>query len=158
AMDAKKFDRKILLLGALGVLAVDLLWRPVIWPEAARRAILAGRRFPLTKPGYLESLASSAAMGKGAALERRRRRSDDTMTALHYQLASTRSEGHLDAVVLVDDTGCLVAGAGAWPMCEELAAYAPLLANPAEIGNPVVGSRIARLRPHVDVMRVDVDG
>src|SRR5215471_19309761 len=90
--------------------------------------------------------------------ERRRRRSDDTVTALHYQLSTSRTEGHLDAVVLVDGTGCLVAGAGAWPVCEELAAYAPLLANPSDVGNAVVGSRIARLKPHVDVMRVSIDG
>ena len=90
--------------------------------------------------------------------ERRRRRSDDTVTALHYQLSSMRAQAHLDAVVLVDDTGCLVAGAGAWPVCEELAAYAPLLVNPGAIGNDVVGSRIARLRPHVVVLRVVADG
>jgi hypothetical protein len=90
--------------------------------------------------------------------ERRTRRSEDIITALHYQLATTRRQAALEAVVLVDDSGCLVAGAGAWPVCEELAAYAPLLAHPWEIGNPVVGSRVARLRPDVEVHALDIDG
>jgi hypothetical protein len=62
--------------------------------------------------------------------ERRARRSDDTMTALHYQLAFARHEGGFEALVLADSSGCLVAGAGAWPTCEMLAAYAPLFAHP----------------------------
>src|SRR5690349_24164050 len=58
--------------------------------------------------------------------ERRLRRSDDTMTALHYQLAFARFEGEFEAMVLTDAAGCLVAGAGPWPTCEMLAAFAPL--------------------------------
>ncbi len=65
------------------------------------------------------------------ASERRARRSDDTMTALHYQLAFARHEGGFEALVLADSSGCLVAGAGAWPTCEMLAAYAPLFADPS---------------------------
>jgi hypothetical protein len=57
--------------------------------------------------------------------ERRTRRSDDTMLALHYQLAFARFEGEFDALVLTDAAGCLVAGAGPWPTCEMLAAFAP---------------------------------
>ncbi|MRG93492.1 hypothetical protein [Polyangium spumosum] len=83
--------------------------------------------------------------------ERRRRRSDDPITALHYQLSVARSEGKLEALVLVDDRGCLVAGAGAWPVCEELAAYAPLLAEPDLPKNAVVGTRIADLSREVVV-------
>jgi hypothetical protein len=93
-----------------------------------------------------------------SAVERRQRRSEDPITALHYQLSSTRAEACLDAVVLVDDSGCLVAGAGAWPACEELAAYAPLLVNRAAIGSSAVGSRIAALSAEVDVRSLDVDG
>jgi hypothetical protein len=54
-------------------------------------------------------LSASAAMTEipvhPASSDRRRRRSDDPITALHYQLAHTRSEARLDAVVLVDDAG-----------------------------------------------------
>lgn len=96
--------------------------------------------------------------GSSAAPERRRRRSEDPVTALHYQLAAARADGRLDAVVLVDDTGCLVAGAGAWAACEELAAYAPLLVNPEVIASAAVGSRIASLSGEVEVRSLDVDG
>lgn len=90
--------------------------------------------------------------------DRRRRRSDDPITALHYQLSHVRAESSLDAVVLVDDTGCLVAGAGAWPACEELAAYAPLLANRDAVGSAAVGSRIASLTPEVEVHTLSLGG
>ncbi len=81
--------------------------------------------------------------------ERRKRRSDDLITALHYQLSVARSEGKLEALVLVNDRGCLVAGAGAWPVCEELAAYAPLLAEPGLPTSLTVGTRIADLSEQV---------
>jgi hypothetical protein len=58
------------------------------------------------------------------------------MTALHYQLAHARHDGEFDAMVLADTSGCVVAGAGAWPTCELLAAYAPLLAQRPESGSP----------------------
>jgi hypothetical protein len=90
--------------------------------------------------------------------DRRRRRSDDAIMALHYQLASARHEAALDALVLVDDRGCLVAGAGAWPACEELAAYAPLLAHPSAIGNATVSSRIEALTGDVAVQTLVIDG
>ena len=78
--------------------------------------------------------------------------------ALHYQLSSTRSLGGLDAVVLVDDSGCLVAGAGAWPACEELAAYAPLLEDPSRIVRRTVSARIEQLSHTTATRVVDIDG
>ncbi len=64
----------------------------------------------------------------------------------------------LEAVVLVDDTGCLVAGAGAELLCEELAAFAPLLADRKAVGNAVVGTRLAAIEPDVFVRAVSLDG
>ncbi len=90
--------------------------------------------------------------------ERRRRRSDDPITALHYQLSQTRSDAGLSAVVLVDDTGCLIAGAGAWPICEELAAFAPLLASPGTVGSTAVSARLAAIEPEVFVRTLSFDG
>jgi hypothetical protein len=90
--------------------------------------------------------------------ERRLHRSDDVITALHYQLSAVRSRAGLEAVVLVDGSGCLVAGAGAWPVCEELAAYAPLLAHQGVDKNATVGSRIAALSNAVDVQTLQVEG
>jgi hypothetical protein len=93
-----------------------------------------------------------------ASAERRRRRSDDPVTALHYQLSHTRGQARLDAVVLVDDTGCLVAGAGAWPLCEELAAFAPLLADPRAVKSDGVGSLLSSIGSEVLVRPVPLDG
>ena len=101
------------------------------------------------------------ATGRATAVktaDRRRRRSEDPITALHYQLASTRAEAALEAVVLVDDRGCLVAGAGAWPVCEELAAYAPLLAHPTAIASDAVGSRVAAMSADVSIQSLSIDG
>ncbi len=98
------------------------------------------------------------------AEERRQNRSSDPLVALHYQLAHARSDGHLDVIVVADDAGLVVAGAGAWAACEELAAYAPLLAHAprdragwSEPGLAAL-SRVAEIRAQVDVQEVDVDG
>lgn len=94
--------------------------------------------------------------------DRRQKRSRDPLVALHYQLAQARQEASLDAIVVADDAGLVVAGAGAWAACEELAAYAPLLVQGLwnEPGL-IEGSRIAELGAfgmQVDVQEVDVDG
>ena len=91
--------------------------------------------------------------------DRRRKRSQDPLVALHYQLAQARHEGRLEAIVIADDAGVVVAGAGAWAVCEELAAYAPLLAQGVwtEPGM-ATQSRVAELRTEVDVQPVELDG
>jgi hypothetical protein len=98
-------------------------------------------------------------LGSLSATDRRRNRSADPLVALHYQLAQTRHEGRFDAVVVADDSGVVVAGAGAWAMCEELAAYAPLLVQGvwSEPGLPGA-SRLSAIRSDVDVQSVDVEG
>jgi hypothetical protein len=91
--------------------------------------------------------------------DRRRKRSHDPLVALHYQLAHARSEGHLDAIVVADDAGVVVAGAGAWAVCEELAAYAPLLAQGGWTEPGMTHpSRLSELRDEVDIKPVEVDG
>src|SRR5215472_11586768 len=74
-------------------------------------------------------LDSVAKPGERLCRERRHQRSNDPLVALHYQLAQAGREGKVDAMVVADDSGVLVAGAGPWASCEELAAYAPLLAQ-----------------------------
>jgi hypothetical protein len=93
------------------------------------------------------------------AEDRRRKRSNDPLVALHYQLSHARSEGHLETIVVADDAGLVVAGAGPWAACEELAAYAPLLVQsgwhePAKTAR----SRVDEIREDVGVQPVDVDG
>ena len=59
--------------------------------------------------------------------ERRYRRSEDPYRALCLQLEHARTQGKLDAVVLVMSNGLLVAGSGSRDACVALAAVAPLL-------------------------------
>jgi hypothetical protein len=72
-------------------------------------------------------LRRSRAEDQDPSTERRRRRSQDPLVALHYQLSETRRQGALDTVVVADGSGVVVAGAGSWAACEELAAFAPLI-------------------------------
>lgn len=87
--------------------------------------------------------------------ERRRKRSTDPLVALHYQLSHARLDAAVDTLVLADASGMMVAGAGAWAACEELAAYAPLLAESAASREP---SRFSNLRSEVELRAVSVDG
>jgi hypothetical protein len=93
-------------------------------------------------------------------LERRQKRSSDLVVALHYQLAHVRREGALEAIVVADGSGLPMAGAGAWAVCEELAAYAPLLTRADEADGPADGTvaRLSALRAHVDVKPVEIGG
>jgi hypothetical protein len=62
--------------------------------------------------------------------ERRCLRSDDTRTALAYQLAFSAVESGMDALVLADDQGLLVASSPSTRRPEEIAAYGPLVLEP----------------------------
>jgi hypothetical protein len=91
--------------------------------------------------------------------DRRRRRSADPLVALHYQLSESRVRGALDAIVLADSSGVVVAGAGSWPMCEELAAFAPLLADGEWASmSDTVTNRVDTLRDKVTVRSMSVGG
>ena len=84
--------------------------------------------------------------------DRRKQRSTDPLVALHYQLSQTRSRSAIDAIVLADPSGVVVAGAGAWVVCEELAAYAPLFEQDE------VPERLAALRSDCDVRHLTAGG
>ena len=68
--------------------------------------------------------------------ERRERRSADRETALRFQLESVKNRGNIEALVLADADGLLLAGAGEPAICEELGALAPLVARSA-MGMPL---------------------
>ncbi len=68
--------------------------------------------------------------------ERRVRRSEESFEALTYQLAHSRDRGKLEALVLADETGMVVASAGEASLCEELGAVAPLMTR-APMGMPL---------------------
>jgi hypothetical protein len=67
--------------------------------------------------------------------ERRRRRSADRTEALRYQLEHTKDKGRIEALVLTDSAGLVVAFAGDDAVCEELGAIAPLV--PRTLGMPM---------------------
>ena len=59
--------------------------------------------------------------------ERRARRSTHREIALSFQLEHVRDHGRLEALVLADDDGLMLATAGDAAGCRELAAIAPLM-------------------------------
>lgn len=57
----------------------------------------------------------------------RKRRSTDRYVALRYQLEHAREQAGLEALVLADDDGLIIASSGDAAVCAELGAVAPLL-------------------------------
>ena len=91
-----------------------------------------------------------------AATDRRKKRSADPLVALHYQLAHAKSAASLEAIVLADTSGIVVAGAGTWVLCEELAAYAPILASAqSDVALP---SRMEALKGEMEVRTMHAAG
>ena len=68
-------------------------------------------------------------------VERRIRRSDQRDVALRYQIEHARDQARLEALVLADDQGMPLAGAGDRAVCAELAAMAPLMTR--SLGMPM---------------------
>lgn len=89
-------------------------------------------------------------------VERRAAARNEVLTSLGRLLESVRREAELDAVAVADETGILVAGAGAWARCEELAAAAPLA--PSCAANDTVPTRADVLSRRMEVRRLMVDG
>jgi hypothetical protein len=71
------------------------------------------------------SFNPEAPMSRSQA-ERRQRRSPDPLTALGFILDTARQAQGFSALAVADSSGLLVAGAGRFADCEELAAHAPI--------------------------------
>jgi hypothetical protein len=63
--------------------------------------------------------------------ERRHRRTEDVMEAIHFQLDACREDAGLTAMVVADEYGMCLAASGASPLCAEVAARLPILARKA---------------------------
>lgn len=87
--------------------------------------------FLLIRVALARDDAISQVGGSNMAQERRRRRSVDPRKALTYQLAHVQHEACLEALVLADKNGLVVAGAGDDELVESLAALAPLMSHGA---------------------------
>ncbi len=84
--------------------------------------------------------------------ERRTRRSEDTRTALGYQLDRVRHEASLEALVLADEAGLPLAASGDLQVCSELAALAPIAARQQHVPR---GSRFDSGFVHVRAVSFD---
>ena len=89
-------------------------------------------------------------------VDRRLRRSTDPLVALHHQLSSTKSEQGFDALVIADSAGMVMAAVGSWAVCEEIAAYAPLIDRGLTDDATSASERVRSLSAKVNVQRVDV--
>jgi|RhiMetdeSRZDD1v2_1073273.scaffolds.fasta_scaffold922372_3 hypothetical protein len=88
--------------------------------------------------------------------DRRRRRTEDVMEALHFQLDACRESAQLTAMVVADEHGMCLAASGAIAMCSELAARLPLLGRKAgDFEGVLLG---AKAGVPIAMKRIRVDG
>lgn len=90
--------------------------------------------------------------------DRRKDRCETTLGALTRLLEAARRRSELDALALCDQAGCLVAGAGAAQLCDELAAYAPLLAGQDDPANDTLPTSLQAHERRFRVQRLSIDG
>ncbi len=69
-------------------------------------------------------------------VDRRAERSSHLESTLQLLLRSQRQRGELDLIVLASAEGMVIAHDGPRNLCEEIAAYAPLLARGVVVGAP----------------------
>ncbi|HTQ05404.1 MAG TPA: hypothetical protein VMI54_16185 [Polyangiaceae bacterium] len=88
--------------------------------------------------------------------DRRLDRTEDALGALAKLAEATRKRAGLAAVTVSDGTGMLLAGAGAHRLCEELAAWAPLVGRGAD--NDTVPSCLDAFEGRTRLRRFAIDG
>jgi hypothetical protein len=89
-------------------------------------------------------------------VERRRDRTEDTLAALTRLLEAARRRSGLEALSVADSSGLLLAGAGPSRLCEELAAWAPLVARRAD--NDTAPTCLDALERRTGRRRLSVNG
>jgi hypothetical protein len=91
--------------------------------------------------------------------ERRLRRTEDVMDALHFQLDACRQDAELTAMVIADDYGMCLASAGAVGTCSEIAARLPMLGRKAgDFEGVLLGSLGKQGGVPVAMKRIKIDG
>ncbi len=63
--------------------------------------------------------------------DRRQRRTEDVLEALHLQMDACREDGELTAMIVADEHGMCLASSGAVSTCSEIAARLPILGRKA---------------------------
>jgi len=98
-------------------------------------------------------LPSSRAL---APADRRRDRTTEALSALTRLLEAARKRSGIEALAVAADGGVLLAGAGPARLCDEMAAWAPLVAGlPA---NDAIPTRLDVFERKALVQRLSVDG
>lgn len=88
--------------------------------------------------------------------DRRRNRTEDALEALTRLVEASRRRTGVDAVAVSDPNGMLLAGAGAARLCEELAAWAPVVARGAD--NDTIPTSLDSFEGRMRSRRLTVDG
>lgn len=89
--------------------------------------------------------------------ERRAGRPSQPDEALARLLEGARRDGNFEALALADEAGILVAGAGAYRACEEIAAFAPIWAR-SEAANDTIPTRLDVIARRTEIRRLCIDG
>jgi len=82
----------------------------------------------------------------------------DPLATLSHLLDQAREQAGISALAVADDVGLLIAGAGSWASCEELAARAPLLPESTVAANDTMPTRLDVLARRSEVRRITIDG
>ena len=93
---------------------------------------------------------------RDAENDRRRNRTESALEALTRLVEASRRRAGLEAVTISDRAGLLLAGAGAHQLCEELAAWAPVVARAAD--NDTVPTLLDSFEGRMRLRRLSVDG
>jgi hypothetical protein len=88
--------------------------------------------------------------------DRRQNRTESTLEALSRLVEASRRRSGVQAVAVADRAGLLLAGAGAHQLCEELAAWAPLMGRGAD--NDIIPSCLDSFEGRMRLRRLSVDG
>ncbi|HEX6766030.1 MAG TPA: hypothetical protein VF103_11145 [Polyangiaceae bacterium] len=91
-----------------------------------------------------------------APADRRRDRTTEALSALTRLLETARRRSGLEALAVAEAGGVLLAGAGPARLCDEMAAWAPLVDERA--ANDAVPSRLDVFERRALVQRLAVDG
>jgi hypothetical protein len=87
-------------------------------------------------------------------IERRRRRSDEPLKALELQLEACRETALLDAMVLSDADGLVLAAAGDRQACDEIAVQLPVIGRRVGEFQGILLSAEHAMRVHMRRFRV----
>jgi hypothetical protein len=85
----------------------------------------------MTTPKATKTAKTITTLRSVTMSDRRRRRTEDVMEALHMQLDACRADAELTAMIVADEHGMCLAASGEVMTCSEIAARLPMLGRKA---------------------------